>query len=102
MSKQTNKALANTTLNNLALGSSAAAAILLPQAITRAMPQLFTRVAPLTAQTLPYCTGVCGSCGGSCVGSLTVIAFLAALAQIKGKHIKSSKLISQHQKEVNT
>lgn len=91
MSKQTNKALTNTTLSNLALGSSAAAAILLPQAVTKAVPQLFTKVAPFTAQTLPYCTGICGSCGGSCVGSLTVIAFLAILAKVKGNH-----------KEVNT
>lgn len=81
--KQTNKALAKTTLNNLALGGGAAAAILLPQAVTRAVPQLFTRVAPLTAQTLPYCTGVCGSCGGTCIGSLTVITFLTVLAKIK-------------------
>lgn len=91
MMKQTNKALAHTSLKHLALGSSAAAAILLPQAVTRAAPQLFTKVAPLTAQTLPYCTGVCGSCGGSCVGSISIIAFLAILAKLKGK-----------QKEVNT
>lgn len=83
--KQTNEALQNKKLANLALGGGAAATILLPQAITQAMPQLFTRLAPLTAQTLPYCTGVCGSCGGTCVGSLTVIAFLAALARVKGK-----------------
>lgn len=83
--KQTNEALQNKTLANLALGGGAAATLLLPQAITQAMPQLFTRLAPLTAQTLPYCTGVCGSCGGSCVGSLTVIAFLAAIAKVKGK-----------------
>lgn len=83
--KQTNEALQNKKLANLALGGGAAATILLPQAITQALPQLFTRLAPLTAQTLPYCTGVCGSCGGSCVGSLTVIAFLAALAKVKGK-----------------
>lgn len=83
--KQTNEALQNKKLANLALGGGAAATILLPQAITQAMPQLFTRLAPLTAQTLPYCTGVCGSCGGTCVGSLTVIAFLAALAKVKGK-----------------
>lgn len=82
--KQTNEALPNKRLANLALGGGAAATILLPQAITQAMPQLFTRLAPLTAQALPYCTGVCGSCGGSCVGSLTVIAFLAALAKVKG------------------
>lgn len=100
--KQTNKAFAHTSLKHLALGGSAAAAILLPQAVTQAMPQLFTKVAPLTAQTLPYCTGVCGSCGASCVGSVTVMAFLAVLAKIKGKHMKSSKLISQQQKEANT
>ena len=83
---QTNEALQNNKLTNLALGSSAAAAILLPQTITKAAPQLFTKLAPFTAQTLPYCTGVCGSCGGSCLGSITVIAFLATLAKIKGKH----------------
>ena len=83
--KQTNEALQNKRLANLALGGGAAATILLPQAITQAMPQLFTRLAPLTAQALPYCTGVCGSCGGICVGSLTVMAFLAALAKVKGK-----------------
>ena len=83
---QTNEALQNNKLTNLTLGSSAAAAILLPQAVTKAAPQLFTKLAPFTAQTLPYCTGICGSCGGSCLGSLTIIAFLAMLAKIKGKH----------------
>ena len=83
--KQTSKALQNQKLANLVLSGSAAATILLPQAITQAMPQAFSRLAPLTAQALPYCTGVCGSCGGSCIGSLTVITFLAALAKIKGK-----------------
>ena len=83
--KQTNEALQNKKLANLALGGGAAATILLPQAITQTMPQLFSRLAPLTAQTLPYCTGVCGSCGASCVGSLTVMAFLAVLAKVKGK-----------------
>ena len=75
MAKQTTKALPSDKLSSLALGGSAAAVILLPQAITKAVPQLFTRVAPYTAQTLPYCTGVCGS-----------IAFLAMLAKINGKH----------------
>ncbi len=72
-------------LTNIALGGSAAATILLPQAITKAIPQAFSSVAPLTAQTLPYCTGVCGSCGGSCVGSVGVMAFLAILAKYKNK-----------------
>ena len=79
MAKQTTKALPSDKLSRLALGGSAAAVILLPQAITKAVPQLFTRVAPYTAQALPYCTGVC-------LGSLTVIAFLAMLAKINGKH----------------
>lgn len=86
MAEQTNKALPSDKLSRLALGGSAAAVILLTQAITKAVPQLFTRVAPYTSQTLPYCTGVCGSCGGSCLGSLTVIAFLAMLAKINVKH----------------
>lgn len=92
MMKQTNKALAHTSLKHLALGGSAAAAILLPQTVTRAVPQLFTRVAPLTAQTLPYCTGVCGSCGGSCVGSVAVIAFLSLLAKSRHQQLKSASL----------
>ena len=90
---QTNEALQNNKLTNLTLGMNrlppagrAAPAILLPQAVTKAAPQLFTKLAPFTAQTLPYCTGVCGSCGGSCLGSLTVIAFLAMLAKINSKH----------------
>lgn len=72
-------------LTNIALGGSAAATILLPQAITKAIPQAFANVAPLAAQ-LPYCTGVCGSCGGSCVGSIGIIAFLAILAKYKKTH----------------
>ena len=92
MAKQTNKALPSDKLSSLALGGSAAAAILLPQAVTRAVPQLFTKVAPLTAQTLPYCTGVCGSCGASCVGSVAVIAFLSLLAKSRHQQLKSASL----------
>ncbi len=39
MAKQTNKALLSDKLSSLALGGSAAAVILLPQAITKAVPQ---------------------------------------------------------------
>ena len=92
MAKQTNKALLSDKLSSLALGGSAAAVILLPQAITKAVPQLFTRVAPYTAQTLPYCTGVCGSCGGSCVGSVGVMAFLAILAKYKHQSYKEDSI----------
>lgn len=92
MPKQTNKALPSDKLSSLALSGSAAAAILLPQAITKAVPQFFTRVAPFTAQALPYCTGVCGSCGASCVGSVAVIAFLSLLAKSRHQQIKSARL----------
>ena len=57
----TDKALHDNKLSQLVLGGGAAASILLPQAVTKAMPQLFAGIAPVTAQTLPYCTGVCGS-----------------------------------------
>lgn len=87
----TDKALSDTKLSQLALGGGAAATILLPQAVTKAMPQLFAGIAPVTAQTLPYCTGVCGSCGGSCVGSVGITAFLAILAKYKNKTSKEVK-----------
>lgn len=92
MAKQTNKALLSDKLSSLALGGSAAAVILLPQAITKAVPQLFASIAPVTAQTLPYCTGVCGSCGGSCVGSVGVMAFLAILAKYKHQSYKEDSI----------
>lgn len=79
----TTKASTQENLTSLALGSSAAATILLPQAITKAMPQAFTGIAPITAQALPYCTGICGSCGGSCVGALTTMLFLAFCTKTK-------------------
>lgn len=87
MTKQTNKELPSDKLSSLALSGSAAAAILLPQAITKAVPQFFTRVAPYT-----YCTGVCGSCGASCVGSVAVIAFLSLLAKSRHQQIKIARL----------
>lgn len=77
------KALTNDKFSSWALGGGAAASILLPQVLTRAAPQLFANIAPVTAQTLPYCTGVCGSCGGSCVGSVAVAAYLAILYKLK-------------------
>ena len=79
----TTKASTQENLTSLALGSSAAATILLPQAITKTIPQAFAGIAPITAQALPYCTGVCGSCGGSCVGALTTMLFLAFCAKAK-------------------
>ena len=84
----TTKAPTQENLTRLALGSSAAATILLPQAITKAMPQAFAGIAPITAQTLPYCTGICGSCGGSCVGALTTMLFLAFCAKRKVSNLK--------------
>ncbi len=70
-------------VSKLAFGGGAAASIMLPQAITRALPQLFTGIAPLTANTLPYCTGICGSCGGTCAASIGAMAFLTLAAKFK-------------------
>lgn len=84
----TDKALHDNKLSQLALGGGAAASILLPQAVTKAM----AGIAPVTAQTLPYCTGVCGSCGGSCVGSVGVMAFLAILAKYKHQSYKEDSI----------
>lgn len=84
----TDKELSHNKLSQLALGGGATASILLPQALTKVMPQLFTNVAPITAQTLPYCTGVCGSC----VGSVGIMAFLAILAKCKHKKHKEVSL----------
>lgn len=71
-------------LQNITLGGGAAATIVLPQAVTSSWPQLFASVAPLTSGTLPACTGVCGSCGGSCVGSLGALLWLVTTALLKG------------------
>lgn len=84
----TDKALHDNKLSQLVLGGGAAASILLPQAVTKAMPQLFAGIAPVTAQTLPYCTGVCGSC----VGSVSVMAFLAILAKYKHQSYKEDSI----------
>ena len=88
----TDKILPDNKLSQLALGGGAVASILLPQAFTKAMPQLFTGIAPFTAQMLPYCTGVCGSCSGSCVGSVGVMAFLAILAKYKHQSYKENSI----------
>lgn len=45
----TDKALHDNKLSQLVLGGGAAASILLPQAVTKAMPQLFAGIAPVTA-----------------------------------------------------
>lgn len=70
---------------NLVLAGGAAGTIVLPQAITSAWPQLFGAIAPVTANTLPYCTGVCGSCGGGCVGSIGALLWMGACALTKHK-----------------
>ena len=59
----TDKALHDNKLSQLALGGGAAASILLPQAVTKAMPQLFASIAPVTAQKL---RGERGRYGFSC------------------------------------
>lgn len=49
----TDKALHDNKLSQLALGGGAAASILLPQAVTKAMPQLFAGIAPSRHRRCP-------------------------------------------------
>ena len=86
----TDKALHDNKLSQLVL-----AAVLLPASsaqLLRSYATAFAGIAPVTAQTLPYCTGVCGSCGGSCVGSVGVMAFLAILAKYKHQSYKEDSI----------
>lgn len=69
--------------SSLVLGGGAAASVIVPQAITRAMPQLLGSIAPLAANALPYCTGVCGNCGGTCAASIGAMTFLTLVAKFK-------------------
>lgn len=77
--------------SNTICASLAAGCVTLPNLITQSFPATFTQLAPYTQGTLPYCTGVCGACGGTCLGSIGVIAALGIAAKLKRKEIKNVK-----------
>lgn len=70
-------------LSNIFLAGGAAGSVLLPQAVAQTSPQLLAGAAPKIAATLPYCTGVCGSCGGSCLTSACAVIWLGCCAYLK-------------------
>lgn len=72
---------------NFSLAGLAAGCVTLPSALTQSFPEVFARVAPVTQGALPGCTGVCGSCGATCLGSVGVIIALGIAAKIKQKKL---------------
>lgn len=70
-------------LTNILLAGGAAGSVLLPQTVVQNSPQLLASAAPKIAATLPYCTGVCGACGGSCITSACAVIWLGCCAYLK-------------------
>ena len=77
--------MARNSFQAISLMAGAAGSIILPQAIINAWPGLFTKLAPLTSNALPACTGSCGACGGTCLTSVSVILWLGCCA-LKNKN----------------
>ncbi|MGM9570194.1 MAG: hypothetical protein ACI3XC_08975 [Phascolarctobacterium sp.] len=74
--------IAKRNLKNASIMVGAVGSILLPQAVVNTWPSLFVRLAPLTSNTLPACTGSCGACGGSCLTSVSAALWLGYCALI--------------------
>lgn len=70
---------------NMACAGIVASCVTLPNLIVQSFPRAFAVIAPVAQNTLPYCTGVCGSCGATCLGSVGIIAALGIAAKIKAK-----------------
>ncbi|MGM9582926.1 MAG: hypothetical protein ACI3WU_04340 [Phascolarctobacterium sp.] len=68
--------MARNSFHDISLMAGAAGSIILPQAIINAWPGLFTKLAPLTSNTLPACTGSCGACGGTCLTGVSAALWL--------------------------
>lgn len=68
---------------NMTYAGLGAGSVVLPQIIARGFPNLLTNLAPLAQNTLPYCTGVCGACGGACFSSLGIVAALGIAVKYK-------------------
>lgn len=79
---------------NAVMGAGAAATVMLPGAVGAVAPQLLQRMggvmngaAPVLSTALPGCSGVCGACGGGCLGGLLAIGWLGVCAAV-GKEEK--------------
>lgn len=55
----------------------------LPQSLLATLPSLWGEALPVLATGLPGCTGVCGACGGGCLGGAGALAWLAVCAKVK-------------------
>ncbi len=77
----------NNNMQNALLAGGAASSVVIPQALTQTFPQIFAQAAPIASQTLPLCTGVCGSCGATCIGSVFVALWLSGAAYVQSKKV---------------
>lgn len=68
--------IAKRNLKDASMMVGAASSILLPQAVVNTWPSIFARLAPLTSNTLPACTGSCGACGGTCLTGVSAALWL--------------------------
>lgn len=66
--------------HDLILGSTAAGAIIIPQALVNTFPQLTVSLLPVASRTLPYCNGSCSACGGLCVSGISAVVWLGICA----------------------
>ncbi|WP_293728537.1 hypothetical protein [uncultured Phascolarctobacterium sp.] len=82
-------------LTDIYLAGGAAGSVLLPQAIARLYPQILAPAAPNLPNSLPYCTGVCGSCGGSCLTSACAVIWLGCCAYLKKESNDHEKVMEK-------
>ena len=68
---------------SIAYAGLGAGSIIFPNVIVQSLPNMLTSLAPVLQNTLPYCTGVCGACGGTCLGSIGIVAALGIAAKRK-------------------
>lgn len=68
--------IAKSNLKDASMMVGAVGSIILPQAIVNTWPSLFARLALLTSNNLPACTGSCGACGGTCLTSVSAVLWL--------------------------
>jgi len=68
---------------NMAYAGLGAGSVILPNLIAQSYPSLLASLTPIAQITLPYCTGVCGACGGACLSSMGIVAALGIAAKYK-------------------
>lgn len=82
-------------LTKIYLAAGAAGSVLLPQAVARLYPQILAPAATNIANALPYCTGACGACGGSCLTSACAVIWLGCCAYCNKESAKHEKALEK-------